>query len=171
MRPELVKIGQITSPHGVHGEVRVFPLTDFPERFKTLRRALVGPDARPMGVRFKGIQKNVIILKLEGVDDRNQAERLRQQYIQVPVSELHPLPEGSYYVFDLIGLDVVDPEGKPLGRLVDVDKSSPVHDLYVIETAPGKRAMVPAVGAFVKAIDLLKGQVVIQPIPGLLDEE
>ena len=169
-RPDLVKIGQITSPQGIRGEVRVFPLTDFPERFKTLRTALIGPDARPVGVRFKGLLKNLVILEIDGVSDRDQAEKLRLQYLQVPKTEVHPLPEGHYYVFDLVGLDVVDPEGKPLGKLVAVDAASPAHDLYVVETAPGKRYMVPAVKEFVKEISLERGVVVIAPVPGLLED-
>jgi 16S rRNA processing protein RimM len=167
---ELIKIGQITSPHGVQGEVKVFPLTDFPERFKTLRQVLLGPDARPVGIRLKGTLKNLIILQIDGVDDRDQAEKLRLQYLQVPKSEVHPLPEGHYYVFDLVGLDVVDPEGNPLGKLVDVTSESPAHDIFVVETAPRKRYMVPAVKTFVKEIDLAGGKVVIQPIPGLLED-
>lgn len=170
MAEDLIKIGQITGAHGVRGEVRVFPLTDFPERFATLRTALLGPDARKVGVRFKGFVKNMVILKVEGVDDRDLAEKLRLHYVQVPKSEVHPLPEGHYYVFDLVGLDVIDPEGKPLGKLVGVDNASPAHDIYVVETAPGKRYMVPAVRTFVKEISLEKGHVVIAPIPGLLED-
>lgn len=167
---DLIRIGQITGPHGVRGDVRVHPLTDFPERFVTLRRALLGPEARPVGVRFRGSVRNLVILSLEGVTDRNQAEALRWQYLMVPRSEVHPLPEGHYYIFDLIGLDVVDPEGRPLGKLVDVDRNCPVHDLYVVETAPGKRHMVPAVREFVRDIDLAAGRMVVQPIPGLLED-
>jgi 16S rRNA processing protein RimM len=167
---ELIKIGQITSPHGVRGEVRVFPLTNFPERFSTLRQALLGPDARPVGVQFMGMVKTMVILQVDGVADRDQAEKLRLQYIQVPKSQAHPLPEGHFYVFDLIGLDVVDPEGNPLGKLVNVTSESPAHDIYVVETAPGKRFMVPAVSQFVKEISPAKGHVVVAPIPGLLED-
>jgi 16S rRNA processing protein RimM len=167
---ELIKIGQITAPHGVRGEVRVYPLTDFPERFTTLRRVLLGPEARPVGVRCRGAVKNLIILSIDGVEDRDQAEKLRLQYVQVPKSEVHPLPEGHYYVFDLIGLDVVDPAGKLLGKLVEVSTASPAHDIYVVETAPRKRYMVPAVKTFVKEIDLPGGRIVVQPIPGLLED-
>jgi 16S rRNA processing protein RimM len=167
---ELIKIGQITSPHGVRGEVRVFPLTDFPERFETLRQVLLGPDARPVGIRFKGMMKNMIVLQVDGVEDRDQAEKLRLQYLQVPKSETYRLPAGHYYVFDLIGLDVVDPNGNRLGKLVNVTAESPAHDIYVVETAPGKRYMVPAVRQFIKEISLEKGHVVLEPIPGLLED-
>lgn len=160
----------MTAPHGVRGAVRVFPLSDFPERYRTLRRALLGSADRPVGVRFRGFVKNLVILELDGFEDRTQVEALRGQYILVPHSEVHPLPEGHYYDFDLIGISVVDPEGNPLGQLVDVDHHSPVHALYVVERAPGKRYLVPAVKAFVKGIDLEAGQMVIQPIPGLLED-
>lgn len=170
MSQDLVKIGQITSPHGVHGQVRVYPLTDFPDRFLRLRQVLLGPEARPVGVTYKARVKELVILELEGIDTREKAEALRQHYLQVDRSEIHPLQPGQYYLFDLIGLAVVDLQGQPLGRLVAVDQSSPVHDLYVVETGPGKRYMVPAVRAFVREISLEKGQVVIAPIPGLLEE-
>jgi len=150
--------------------VRVFPVTDFPERFTTLRRVLVGKADRPMGVRFRGFVKNLIILEFDGMEDRNQAESLRGQDLFVPRSEVHPLPEGYYYDFDLYGLDVVDPAGTLLGRLVDVDHNSPANDLYVVETAPGTRYLVPAVKQFVKEIDLAAGRIVIAPIPGLLED-
>lgn len=169
-KPELVRIGQITAPHGVRGAVRVYPTTDFPERFTTLRQVLLGREDRPVACRFRGFVKNLVILELDGFTDRNQVEGLRGQYLLVPQSETYPLPEGYYYDFDLIGIEVVDPEGKLLGRLVDVDHNSPVHDLYVVETAPGKRHLVPAVRAFVKEIDLEAGRMVIAPIPGLLEE-
>jgi 16S rRNA processing protein RimM len=169
LEPDLIKIGQITAPHGVRGEVRVYPLTDFPERFATLRRALLGPDARPVGIRFKGTIRNLIILALDGVTDRNEAEKLRQQYLMVPKSEVHPLPADTYYHFDLIGLKVVDPDGNPLGRLVEVEYGG-VQDLFVIERESGKRYMVPAVRAFVREVNLAEGKMVIQPIPGLLED-
>lgn len=170
MTEDLIKIGQITSAHGIHGQVKVFPLTDFPERFQSLTSVLLGPEARPVQIRMQGTLRNLIILEIHGVNDRDAAETLRQQYLMVPRSEIWPLPEGNYYVFDMLGLAVTDPEGNPLGTLVQVDKSSPVHDLYVIETAAGKRHMVPAVRQFVKSIDMERGVMVIQPIPGLLEE-
>lgn len=169
MTDTLVKIGQITAPHGLNGEVRVYPLTDFPERFTSLRHVLLGPEARPVGMRLRGALKNVLILQIDGVTDVEGADRLRLQYLQVPLSEVHPLPEGHYYVFDLIGLKAIDPAGETLGKLVAVE-TSPGHDIYVLETVSGQQRMVPAVREFIKAIDLEQGHIVIQPIPGLLDD-
>lgn len=167
---DLIKIGQITSSHGVRGEVRVYPLTDFLERFATLKTALLGPEAKPVRVKYRTVVKNMIILSIEGVTDRDEADKLRGQYLQVPKTEVHKLPEGHYYVFDLEGLNVVDPEGNPLGRLVEVNQSSPAHDIYVVETPDRKRYMVPAVQRFIKQIDVPGGKIVIQPIPGLLED-
>lgn len=167
---DLVKIGQITSAHGVRGEVRVFPLTEFLERFAKLKTALLGPEQKVVRVKYRTVVKNMIILSIEGVDDRDEAEKLRGQYLQVPKEEVYKLPEGHYYVFDLEGLSVVDPEGNPLGRLVEVNQSSPAHDIYVVETPDRKRYMVPAVQQFVKQIDVPGGKIVIQPIPGLLED-
>jgi len=169
-KPELIRIGQVTAPHGVRGAVRVYPTTDFPERFVNLKRVMInGPD-RPVGARFRGFVKNLVILELEGITDRNQAERLRGADLLVPRAEVYPLPGGYYYDFDLIGMDVVDPEGRLLGRVVEMDHSVPVHDLFVVETASGKRYMVPAVRQFVKEVDVEAGRMVIEPIPGLLED-
>lgn len=169
-RPDLIRIGQVTAPHGVRGAVRVYPTTDFPERFTTLRRVFLDDPDRPVGVRFRGFVKNLVILELEGITDRNAAERLRGMNLLVPRAEAHPLPDGYYYDFDLIGIDVVDLNGTFLGRVVEVDHNIPVHDLYVVETAPGKRYMVPAVRQFVREVDLEAGRMVINPIPGLLED-
>ncbi|MEW8977803.1 MAG: ribosome maturation factor RimM [Symbiobacterium sp.] len=169
-RPELIRIGQVTAPHGVRGAVRVYPVTDFPERFTTLRRVLLGGPDRPAAVKFRGFVKNLVILEIEGVTDRNQAEKLRGVNLLVPRSEVYPLPEGYYYDFDIIGIDVVDTQGSFLGRVVEVDHNIPVHDVYVVETAPGKRYMVPAVRQFIKEVDLEAGRMVIDPIPGLLED-
>lgn len=170
VKPEMIRIGQVTAPHGVRGAVRVFPLSDFPERYRKLRRVFVDGQAEPLQVRFRGFVGRLVILEVEGITDRNQAERLRGQYLLVPRTEVYPLPQGYYYDFDLIGLDVVDPGGNPLGRVAGVDHNSPVHDLYLVETAPGKVYPVPAVREFVKEIDLAGGRMVIQPIPGLLED-
>lgn len=168
MAEGLVRIGQITSAHGVRGDVRVFPLTDFPERFEALGEALLGEEARRVRVTFRGTVRNLLILKLEGVDDRNAAEKLRGAYLQVARDNVHPPPEGYYYAFQLIGLHVVDPDGQPLGQVLDFENGT-AHDLYVIKQPNGHVFRVPAVAQFVEQIDLEAGRLVIRPIPGLMD--
>lgn len=164
----LIRIGQITAPHGVRGEVRVFPLTDFPERFESLGEVLVGEEARRVRASFQGTVKNLIILRLENISDRNAAEKLRGEYLQVPRAETPPLPKGHYYIFDLVGLTVIDPEGNSLGILTAVEEG-PAHDIYVVTKPDRSIFRVPAVSQFVEQVDMDGRRLVIRPIPGLCD--
>lgn len=168
MAEELVAIAQLTAPHGVQGQLRAVPLTDFPERLRTLRVALLGDPPRQVGVRFAGEVRGLPLVSIDGVTDRDAADKLRGQYLRLPKGELFPLPPGHFYVFDLIGLAVVDPDGTALGRLHDVERGS-AADLYVVRLPDGKLARIPAVKAFVERIDLEGGRIVVRPIPGLLE--
>lgn len=111
------------------------------------------------------------LLKLKGVDSREMAEDLVFSHLVRDAEDLPDLEEGSYYIRDLVGLRVVDGDGRLLGQLEDV-LPYPSQDVYVIAQAgdPEKKAMVPAVDEFIKEIDLEKGEVVIQPIGGMFDE-
>ena len=174
---ELITIGQITAPHGLKGEVRVFPLTDVAGRFDGLKQVTL---SRPRGqqeatvvhdsvdiewVKYVG---RVVAVKFRGVNDRAAAEEFRQLYLQVPKAEVATLPEGSFYVFDIIGLDVVDLDGTHIGRIVDVF-STGSNDVYTVERDGGGQVLLPAIKQVVKSISLADGLVVIDPMPGLLD--
>lgn len=167
--PERVRIGQIVAPQGVHGDVRVYPLTDFPERWRKLRSVYVGDEAAPRSVSLRGFVKgDMPVLRLEGVADRSAAEALRGRYLSVPQSAVHALPPDTYYLWQLQGLAVVDPAGEPLGTVADVEPS-PANDLLVVQLPDGRRCLVPAVREFVLQVDLAGGRVVLRPIPGLLE--
>lgn len=161
-----VVIGKIVAPFGLKGEVKVVPFTDFPERFKELGEVYVGSEAagrmRPIqSVRF---HKGSILIKFEGIDDITAAENLRGAEIRIRESDLVPLEEGSYYIHDLIGLDVLTTEGENLGKVTEV-LTGPAQDVYVTE-----RAMIPAVKEFVVSIDLQKKQIVVNPMEGFVQE-
>lgn len=167
----MVRIGQITAPHGVRGEVRVYPLTAFPERWHRLTAVYVGTEAAPRTVQFRGWAKgDMPILQLGGISDRDQAEKLRGLYLLVPLAGIHPLPDPeTFYVFQVRGLAVVDLQGRHLGTVQDVEES-PANDLLVVARPGRPPARVPMVRAFVVHVDLPGGQIVVNPIPGLLDE-
>ena len=174
---ERVTIGQITAAYGIRGEVRVFPLTDVPDRFEGLARVslsrrrsekedeVVIESACLEWVRYSG---RVVIAKFEGVDDREGAEGLRQLYLQVPRAEAAQLPEGSYYIFDIVGLKVVTVDGEELGRVVEVF-STGSNDVYVVERPSNSQVLIPAIRDVVRQIDLGSGLIIISPIPGLLE--
>src|SRR5690554_3841069 len=141
---ELVSIGEVTAPHGVRGEVRVLPLTDFPRRFQGLARVFVrrrhetAPEER--AVERTRFHKGFVIVKLEGVDDRDAAETLRGALLQVGRDQVHPLPEGQYYVFDIVGMHVVDEDGRDLGVVRDVLFTG-ANDVYVVEKPDGSELL------------------------------
>lgn len=166
-----VRIGQVAAPQGVHGDVRILSLTDFPERWTRLTSVYLGDEPVPRAVRLVGWTRGgaMPVLHFPGVESREAAEKLRGQYVAVPLAEVHPLPADTYYTFQLVGLAAEDPDGRPLGRVVAVEPG-PANDLLVLELPDGRQARVPMVRAFVPVVDLEGQRVVIQPIPGLLDE-
>jgi len=165
-----VRIGRIVAPQGVRGAVRVQSLSDFPERWARLTQAYIGDEPTPRAVKCLGFTRGgtMPVLKISGVETRDEAEKLRGRYLEVPREQAHPLPEDTFYTFELIGLRAEDPGGVLLGRVVDVEPA-PASDLLVLELADGRTARVPMVRAFVQAVDLEGQRGVIQPIPGLLD--
>ena len=164
-----IAIGQVVAPHGVRGEVRVRPFGAFPERFRPglAVRLSTQPD-RELRVRRARVHQGAVILALDGVADRNAAERLRGVRLLVAPEDRHPLPPGHFYVDDLRGLRVVSDAGREVGVVVDVE-ANPANDLLVVEGAGGTRVLVPLVRALAR-VELDQGRVVVSDLPGLLPE-
>lgn len=161
-----IKVGKITGAFGIRGELKVYPYTDRPERFKDLDSVNAGDEIYKItGVRK---QKNMILLRFEGIDDRNAAEKLKNRYLTINRDELRELDDDEYFIFDLIGLEAVDMDGSHIGKVTDVIQNS-AQDLYEIETDDGKKHLVPAVYELIPEIDIDSGIMKIKPIEGLLD--
>lgn len=161
------------APHGVRGEVRVLPLTDFPDRFKPrLRlRARKGESVTILDVEAARQHRGFVIIKFAGVNSMNDAEGLRGAVLGVPRADLVPLEPGRYYFHEIEGLEVVTTEGRHLGKVARVIRGL-ANDIYEVETDPprGRRArtiLVPGVRDIVKSIDLERGEMTIELIPGL----
>ena len=161
-----IRIGQITSAVGIKGEVRVFPYTDIPERFKKLGE--VELDGTSVKIESSRVAKNMVVLKLAGTDDRNAAERLRGKDLFVQREKLSGIPEDTFFSQDLEGLCVVDEEGRPVGTLSAVLQRS-AQDLYEITKEDGKTFLLPAVKEFVRKIDLEAGTITVRLIEGISD--
>ena len=156
-----VNVGLIRSPHGLRGEVKVESLTDFPERFDP--GATVWLDGAPLKVERSRWQGRSLVLKLEGIDDRMGAERLRGKELRAP--PLAELGEDTYYRDDLIGLKVVDALGEPLGALADIFPTGS-NDVYVVR-GPRGELLLPAIDDVIKEIDLAGRRIVVEVIEGL----
>ncbi|HEY3285121.1 MAG TPA: ribosome maturation factor RimM [Armatimonadota bacterium] len=165
---ELVAVGQVVGVFGLRGEVKVALLTQDPERLLELRRFyLVGPEGVARQVRCKGGRRHRsgMVLKLEGVNDPPSAEALRGFYLMIPRSERRPLPEGEFYIDDLVGLRVRTEEGRDLGTIQHV-LQNPANDVYQTE-----QVLIPALKDVVVSVDLSAGEVVVRPPAGLLEPE
>ena len=154
-----VVIGRVGAPHGVHGELRVFPLTDFPERFRDMDRVYAGEDLLPIaGVRY---QNEKILLRFTGFDSREKAAALTGRFLSVDRADAVPLEEGEYYTFDIIGLAVRDEAGQDLGTVTEVLQTGS-NDVYVVsKKGQAAQTLVPALKSVVREIDLDVGQMVV----------
>ena len=171
--PRFLAVGQVSRPHGVRGELRVQILTDYPERLgQHTYLYLASPDS-PDAVRRYPVEKwryhkKILLLKLGGCDDRNAAEELRGQLVQIPFEEAVPLEEGEYYHFQLIGVRVETENGEHLGQVVEMLETG-ANDVYVVR-GPRGEVLLPAVDDVVLELDLRAQRMVVRLPPGLLTE-
>jgi 16S rRNA processing protein RimM len=163
---ERIIIGKIVAPVGLRGEVKVYPYSDNPERFAP--GAEIAADDAPMSIEAARFVKKLPILKFAGVDSRDAAEALRGCMLSVSALALAPLPEGEWYVRELIGCGVWDESGKSLGTVTDVIQNR-AQDLYEIAMEDGRRFLLPAVGDFVTAVDVTAKRVTARVPAGLLE--
>jgi len=148
-----VVIGKISAPHGVRGEVRIVPLTDFPERFKNLKTVFLEDDSK-MELESVKFSNKFIIAKFKNINSRNDIEIFNGKLLMLNRSDIPSLPEGEYYNFDIIGLEVIDDKGSKLGKITEVLKTGS-NDVYVVEGK--KQLLVPALKKVVKEINLVDG--------------
>ena len=156
-----INVGLILAPHGLRGEVKVESLTDFPERFDP--GATLWLDGAPLKVERSRWQGRSLVLKLAGIDDPTAAESLRGKELQAP--PLAELGEDTYYRDDLIGLQVVDLQGEPLGAIADIFPTGS-NDVYVVR-GPRGELLLPAIDDVIKEIDLAGRRIVVEVIEGL----
>lgn len=166
--PRFLVIGQIGKAHGVQGEVRVVPHTDVPERFTWLEAVYIGDDPQPVAVESARLHKNFVLLKLAGYESREQVERLRGQWVQVPEEDAIPLEEGEYFLYQLIGLQVFQDTGQLLGELVDVIETQ-ANNVFVVQTE-AQQLLLPDTEEVVLAIDFENGRMTVHLLPGLWPE-
>lgn len=164
MDPQFIPIARVVAPWGVRGEVKVEPMTDFSDRFACGETMYLR--GSPITIESSKQRGNTLILKLVTIDNRNQAEELRNLFLEIPHSQLHILPEGEYYRFQLIGLKVLSSEGKSLGCVSDVIETGS-NDVYEI-SSDDETFLIPATDEVIKSIDIVKGCMVVELIKGLL---
>lgn len=163
-----VQVGRILGAHALKGSVRVVPTTDVPDRHRTLKHVLVRTARAEMLLTVEKAaesSKGTWLVRFKEIKDRNGAEPLAGGVMYVRDEDLPELPEGEFYVHQIIGLRVITVAGRELGEITDVLETG-ANDVYV--TPAG---LIPATHEVVKAIDLPTGTMLIDPLPGMLDDE
>lgn len=162
---EKILMGKVVNVVGLKGELKIYSYTDRNERFEELEQIWLENKAYAIeNVRY---QNKVVILKLEGINDRNKAEEQRNKKVYIQEADLQELPEDTYYVRDLIGISVVTVDGE-LGKITDVIQNS-AQDLYEVKTAGGKKIYIPVVKEFVTDVDMENRIVKVTLPEGLLE--
>jgi len=171
--PDRLVVGRVLRPHGVRGELSVEVLSDAPERFAPGAQLGVGDPDGPEPLRTATVtaarrHQGRLLLSFEGVDDRDAADRHRGAWLSIPVTEARPLEPDEYWPHQLVGLAVVDHQGRERGRVADVLPGA-AHDMLSVELPGGASVLVPAVAALV-TVELDAGRVLVEAVPGLLGD-
>lgn len=161
-----ITLGKITSAVGIKGEVRVYPYTDYIERFSEIKELQV--ESTVHKIERVSYRKNMVVLKLEGIDYRNLAEEQKGKKLYLNKEDMWEIPEDTYFVADLLGLNVLNEEGEHIGILTDVIQNS-AQDIYEIQMENKKKFLLPAVKEFVLSINIEGKNMVVRLIEGLVE--
>ena len=165
-----LEIGQIVNTFGIKGEVKVKPFTDDIKRFDKLKKINIEQKNNKKEYEIENIKyhKDMVILKLKGIDQIEQAELLRNSYLKINRNEEEPLEENTYYIVDLLGLSVYTEEDVLLGILDDIYNTGS-NDIYVVKDELGKQTLLPAIQDVIKKIDIENQKIIVHLMKGLLD--
>lgn len=163
---QYISIGKIVNTQGNRGELRIYPLTDFPERFLNMEKVLVELQGKTRYYHMESarLYKKFVIIKFRETADMTAAEKLKGGLLKVTREELVELPRDNYYIFDLIGLAVFNEAGDNLGVLEEVIHTG-ANDVYVVDRKEGPPLLVPALKSVVREIDLPGKRMVVE-MPG-----
>ena len=166
MKKEFLEAGKIVTTHGIRGEVKVMPYTDSPELLCEFDRLFIGKNHEETAVERSRVFKSTVIMKLEGVDTPEAAEKLRNKLLYMHRDDLE-LDEDTYFIQDLIGLEVRDADSdKVYGKITDVMQTG-ANDVYVV--TGDREYLVPAIADVVVSTDIDGGIMTIRPLDGLFD--
>ncbi len=165
-----LRVGVIASTHGLKGEVKVFPTTDDPERFRELKKVLLdtGHEYKPLEIAGVKFFKNQVILKFREFQDINEVEQYKGKDLLVTRDQAVPLGENENFITDLIDMEVYTDEGGYLGTLTDVLQTG-ANDVYVVETGEGKEVLLPAIPSCVLKVDVEEAKMTVHILEGLLE--
>lgn len=166
----LLRVGVISSTHGVKGEVKVFPTTDDSARFKQLKKVILDTGREQIDLEIEGVKffKNMVILKFKGYNSIEEIEKYKGKDLLITRDLAVKLGPDENFIIDLIGLSVVKDDGEELGTLTDVIKTG-ANDVYEVKMTDGREVLLPAIKECVLNVDLEKKVVTVHMMDGLLD--
>lgn len=171
MKQKYFEIGQIVNTFGIKGMVKVNPFTDDISQFEKMNSILIDKKGTLIEMQIEEVKysKNQVLLKLKGIETIEEAEKYRNCYLKLPREKAKKLPEGTYFIADLIGVDVYTEEGSLLGKVEDIYNSG-ASDIYVIKNELGKQILLPATKEVIKQIDLEQEKIIVHLLKGLIEE-
>lgn len=163
------EIGQIVNTNGLKGIVKVKPFTDDIKEFETFESIYVQKKAELIEFKIESVRyaKNMVLLKLKGIDNIDEAETLKNLYIKVRREQLPELQENSYYIVDLLECEVVTVDGEILGKMDDVFNTGS-NDVYVVKNEEGKQILLPAIKEVIKNVDIPNRKITVKLMEGLI---
>lgn len=163
------QVGIITSPHGVHGEVKVYPTTDDVKRFKRLKEVILDTGKERLDLEIESVKfvKQFAVLKFRGYDNMDEVEKFRRKSLFVPRENAVRLGKDEYFIADLMGLKVLDEKEQEIGVLREVIETG-ANDVYAIDLMDGRELLLPAIKQCILAVDVEAGFIRIHILEGLL---
>lgn len=165
---QLMELGQIVNTYGIKGFLKVVPYTNNVKRFEDLTTIYVEEEKKLVEYTIEEVKysKDVVLLKLKGIDDIAVAERFKSCYLKIDRKDAVVLPEDTYFVVDLIGIEVITDQNIVLGTIIDVFPTGS-NDVYVVKDELGKQTLLPAIGEVVKQVDIEHKKMVVHMLQGL----
>lgn len=167
--PVFLVVGKLRRPHGVHGELIMEVLTDFPERLRPGVQIYLGENHLADRLRTRRTNGSTLLVAFDSVRDPESAGALRNQFVFVRADDRPPLPEGEYYHHQLLGLQVISDDGRLLGKLVEILDTG-ANDVYIVRPEHGADILLPALNSVMQEIDLAGKKITVHLLPGLLPE-
>ncbi|MCI8961323.1 MAG: 16S rRNA processing protein RimM [Clostridia bacterium] len=166
---DFLEIGQIVNSYGIKGFFKVVPFTDNITRFDDLKNIYIEKNKKLEKKEIEEVKyhKNLVLLKIKGIDDINDTEQYKNCYLKIDRKNAAKLPEDSYFITDIIGIEVFTEDGELLGNVIDVFPTGS-NDVYVVKDELGKQILLPAIGDVVKKVDIISKKMTVKLIAGLI---
>ncbi|WMJ88293.1 ribosome maturation factor RimM [Anaerocolumna sp. MB42-C2] len=166
---EYIRVGVISSTHGIRGEVKVFPTTDDINRFKTLKHVILDTGKEQLELEVEGVKffKQQAILKFKGIDNINDIEKYKGKDLLVTRENAVKLEQDEYFIYDIIGSKVITEEGTELGELTEV-MATGANDVYIVKTKEGKEVLLPSIKECILDVDVTNKIIKVHVLPGLI---